>query len=82
MDGNKYFLDTNIVVESLRGNTNVVAYLKKNKNFVIPAIVFGELNFGVENAKQFKKHTKQLKDFTADVEIVKIVGDTKNSLGK
>lgn len=52
MDGNKYFLDTNIVVEFFRGNTTVIAYSQKNINFVLPVIVFGELYFGVKNAIQ------------------------------
>jgi len=82
MDGNKYFVDTNIIVEFLRGNPNAITYLQKNRNYLVSTIVFGELTFGVENAAQYVKHTKQLKDFMVDVEIIKIDGETAKFYGK
>jgi len=72
MDGNNCFLDTNIVVEFLRGNIQVINYLEENRNFVISAIVLGELEFGVQNAKQYVKHTKQLKDFMIGVQVINL----------
>ena len=82
MDGNKYFLDTNIIVEFLRGNQLVINFLKQNTNYIVPAIVYGELIFGMENAKQFEKHTKQLQDFITNVQIIPIDSDTSKYYGK
>ena len=82
MDGSNYFLDTNIIVEFLRGNPNAIAYLQKHTNFIVSAIVLGELSFGVENAKQFEKHIKQLDDFIVGIEIIKIDAETAITYGK
>ncbi len=82
MDGSSYFLDTNIIVEFLRGNVAVANYLAENKSFVISAIVLGELEFGVQNAKQYVKHTKQLKDFMVDVQVVHLDEITAVFYGK
>lgn len=82
MDGNSCFLDTNIIVELLRGNSRVSSYLAENKNFVISAIVLGELEFGVQNAKQYVKHTKQLKDFMVGVQVISLDQQTAVLYGK
>jgi tRNA(fMet)-specific endonuclease VapC len=82
MDGNSCFLDTNIVVEFLRGNIQVINYLAENRNFVISTIVLGELEFGVQNSKQFVKHSRQLKDFMTCVEVIKLDKETAFSYGQ
>ena len=82
MDGNSYFVDTNIIVDYLRGNNSVASYLAENRSFVISAIVLGELEFGVQNAKQYSKHAKQLQDFMVDVEVVHLDDKTAFFYGK
>lgn len=82
MVGNSCFLDTNIVVEFLRGNKLAINYLNENKNFVVSTIVLGELEFGVQNAKQHIKHSKQLKDFMVGVEVIKLDKETANYYGQ
>lgn len=82
MGGNSYFLDTNIIVEHLRGNSSVSSYLVENNSFVISAIVLGELEFGIQNAKQYEKHTKQLKDFMDGVQVIHLDEKTAVFYGK
>ena len=82
MAGNNYFVDTNIVVEFFRGNKKVINYLNENKNFIISAIVLGELEFGVQNAKQQQKHSNQLRDFMVAVNVINTDKETSVLYGK
>ena len=82
MDGNSFFIDTNIVVEFFRGNKKVINYLNENKNLIISAIVLGELEFGVQNAKEHQKHSNQLRDFMIGVNVINIDKETAVWYGK
>lgn len=89
MDGNKHFLDSNIIIDLFRGNNEIEAFLKQNNSVSVPVIVVGELLFGVENALNPNKHFKQVKDFlfdfktvNVDEETAKIYGEIKAKLKK
>ena len=82
MAGNSYFIDTNIVVEFFRGNETVINHLNDNKDFAITAIVLGELEFGVQNSKQHRKHSEQLRDFMMGVDVINIDKETAVWYGK
>ena len=70
MVGNSYFIDTNIVIEFFRGNKKVISYLNENRDFAISTVVLGELEFGIQNAKEHQKHSNQLRDFMVGVNVI------------
>ena len=82
MAGNKYFLDSNIIIDLFKGNKDIKEFLNENTFVYIPVIVIGELLFGAENALYPEKHFKQVKDFLVDFEIVKIDFETSKYYGK
>ena len=57
MNGNKsLMIDTNIVVEILKGNLEVRKIIDENYEVFIPSVVLGELMYGCYNSKNPKKH--------------------------
>lgn len=90
MDGSKYFVDTNIIIDLFRGKSEVVDFIKENTDFSVSVIVLGELVFGAENSSQFEKHVAQINSFidncssivNVDLETSIIYGKIKSELKK
>lgn len=89
MDGSKYFLDSNVIIDLFRGNKEIKEFIKEDNFVFVPVIVLGELLFGAENALNPNKHFKQVNDFildykifNIDLETAKIYADIKAKLKK
>jgi tRNA(fMet)-specific endonuclease VapC len=89
MIGNKFLLDTNIVIEVFEGNTEIADRLNKLSNFFISVVVLGELYIGVNRVVNKAKHLKKLNDFLEmcivlpiDSNIAKQYGETVAALYK
>jgi tRNA(fMet)-specific endonuclease VapC len=82
MTGNKNLLDTNIIVDFLRGRSYEKQFLEQSNIFFVPAIVIGELVFGAEYSSQPEKHYKQFNDFIKGKKIINVDQDTAIVYGK
>jgi tRNA(fMet)-specific endonuclease VapC len=76
MVGNKYFLDSNVVIDLFRGNKKTLEFIQQDNFILVPVIVLGELLFGAENSLNPTKHYKQVNDFISDFEIINIDKET------
>ena len=63
MTGNKYLLDSNIIIEIFDGNKAIADKISKLATFYISAIVLGELYIGVNRVTNKTKHLKMLNNF-------------------
>lgn len=82
MAGNKYLLDSNVIIDLFHGSKEIKEFIIQNSNISIPVIVLGELLFGAENTLNPLKHFKQVNDFLIDFEIIKIDEETATYYGK
>ena len=62
MIGNKYLLNTNIIVEIFKGNKIIAEKVNKLSEFYISAIVSGELFVGTNRVINKDAHLKRLND--------------------
>ena len=76
MDGNKYFLDSNIIIDLFHGNKEIGTFITQKKAIAVPVVVLGELLFGTENSLNPNKHLNQVNDFLLDFNIINIDQDT------
>jgi len=77
-----YMLDTNIVVDIFRGNIKTMEKLPFFDEFVISAVVFGELVYGAENSQKKEKHFKQIIDFSNISNLIAVSEQTAIAYGK
>lgn len=63
MTGNKFLLDTNIIIEVFDGNTAIADKINKLQGFYISTIVLGELYIGINRVANKAKHAKKLESF-------------------
>lgn len=82
MTGNKILLDTNIVIEVLKGNKIFADKIVRLPGFYIPTIVLGELYTGINRVTNKAKHLKMLADFLTLCRIVHIDATTSRLYGE
>jgi tRNA(fMet)-specific endonuclease VapC len=89
MTGNKFLLDTNIIVAWFNGELSIADKIDKAKEVHIPIIVVGELYYGAANSIQIEKNIKNIQNLTnryhvlqVDIETTKYYGDIKAALRK
>ncbi len=63
MTGNRFLLDTNIVIEVFEGNNEIAEKINILPEFYISVVVLGELYIGVNRVVNKAKHLKKLEDF-------------------
>ncbi|MBO9595152.1 MAG: type II toxin-antitoxin system VapC family toxin [Niabella sp.] len=63
MTGNKYLLDTNIIVEVFGGDKELAEKIDKLSVIYISSIVAGELYTGINRVKNKSRHLKKFEDF-------------------
>lgn len=63
MTGDKYLLDTNIIVEIFGGNKEMADKVHNLPVFYVPSVVLGELYTGINRVTNRAKHLKSLRDF-------------------
>ncbi len=62
--GNKtYLLDTNIVINLLKGQKKIADEISKAQAIYLPVPALGELYFGAENSIRKEYHIKQINSF-------------------
>ncbi len=87
MSGNKYLLDTNIIIDLFIGNQETKQQIQQLEIPIVSAITIGELFYGAEKSQQKPKHIKQVNEFVEicvilDINIAttRIYGTIKNAL--
>lgn len=60
MTGNKFLLDTNIIVSWLNGETEIADKIDHAEEIHIPVIVLGELYYGAMNSTQVQKNLNEI----------------------
>ena len=81
MIGNKFLLDTNIIVAWLSGETNIASKIDKAKEIHIPVIVLGELYYGALYSTQVEKNIQQIKNIIVIYNILTIDEETTIAYG-
>ena len=81
MIGNKFLLDTNIIVAWLSGETNIAGKIDKAKEIHIPVIVLGELYYGALYSTQVEKNIQQIKNIIVIYNILMIDEETTIAYG-
>ncbi len=82
MTGNRYFLDTNIVIEVFSGNKAVADKINEIPPFCISSVVLGELYIGVNRVINKSKHLKKLEAFLDLCTIIDIDATTSRFYGE
>jgi len=62
MTGNKFLLDTNIIVAWLNGDSAIANKIDKAAAVYLPIIVVGELYYGAMHSTRIQKNVKKIKD--------------------
>ena len=84
-----YLVDTDWIIEYLRGNSKIVSILQKlfDTGLFVSAISVAELYEGVHASKNPKTHEESLRDFLSgvvilgiDIEVCKIFGKLRHEL--
>lgn len=72
--GKKYLLDTDIVVELLRRNTQIIDHIKavKMQNCYISEITVAELYFGAAKSGKFEHHAKDVDTIMSKFKVIPI----------
>lgn len=84
VSGSEYLLDTNIIVDFFKGDSNVIEQLSVREIFV-PSIVVGELYFGAYASSFVNNQAKRLSEIAYFVEkytVLKISRDTSDHYGR
>lgn len=58
-----YLLDTNIVIDLLKGEENIANQIDKSTGVLLPVFALGELYLGAENSNRRQFHFDQINAF-------------------
>ena len=82
MTGNKYLLDTNIVIEIFDGNREVADKVSALPTLYISSVALGELYIGINRVTNKSKHLKKLTDFLELCTILEVDATTAKFYGE
>jgi len=78
----KYLLDTNILIALFSNEGAVVDRLANINDFLVPAIVMGELYFGASKSSRSKENLMSLELFENNVKVLNCDSGTAKFYGK
>lgn len=67
-----YLIDTDICIEFLRGDKDIIKFFSDKKDLFISIITLSELFFGVYNSGNQRRHKKALHSFLGYVEVIDV----------
>lgn len=82
MIGNKYLLDTNIIIAWLQGEIAIADKIEKAEEVHIPIIVVGELYYGATFSTQVKKNIQEIEKVTRNYSVLLVDEETAINYGK
>jgi len=74
----KYLLDTNVIVDLLRGKSSIDDYILE-KGAAISVITLSELYYGANKSNNLEKHLNQIENITSDFDLDLVDFDKKAS---
>lgn len=75
----KVALDTNVVIEIMRGNSKVIQQIEDFQLFCVPVTVCGELLFGVYNSLRSESELQKYHRFMSTAEVLEVnIGVVEN----
>lgn len=77
-----YLIDTDICIQFMRNEKNVVDLISRLDNINISIITLSELFFGIYNSKNVERHKKALADFLTNVSVLNVDFSVANNFGK
>lgn len=72
MTGNKVLLDTNIISDWLKGNTEIADKIDEKEEVYIPAIVVGEMYYGAQYSSQVEKNIENILRLTERYQVLHV----------
>jgi tRNA(fMet)-specific endonuclease VapC len=81
MSGN-YLLDSNIVIDIFRGDSETIARVKKINTVYLPVIVIGELYYGANKSNQTPKRVLEIEQLERTVIILDVTKSTARIYGE
>ena len=63
MTGNRFILDTNIVIDLFQGSQNIADHIQQAEAILLPAPVLGELYIGAEKSQRTDYHLSLIEKF-------------------
>ena len=81
MTGNKFLLDTNIVVGWLKGETAIADKIDQAKEIYIPVVVLGELYYGAMYSSQVQRNINEIKRVISHYNVLLVDEETANNYG-
>ena len=82
MTGNRYLLDSNIIIAIFKGNKSFAEKISNEEVIFLPCIVLGELYTGVNRVLDKNKHLKILSEFLQLCKVVNIDSTTAKFYGE
>ena len=76
MIGNKFLLDTNIIVAWLKGEVSIADKIDKAKEVHLPIIVVGELYYGALYSTHVQKNIIDIQSITSHYNVLQIDEET------
>lgn len=77
--GNKiYLLDTNVVIDLMKGQQNIADEISKSKQVFLPVFALGELYLGAESSKRKQHHIDQIHSF---LKIITVLNTSDKTAG-
>lgn len=76
MTGNKFLLDTNIIVAWLKGEVSIADNIDKAKEVHLPIIVIGELYYGALYSTHVQKNITEIQKITSHYNVLQIDEET------
>ena len=71
MTGNRVLLDTNIVIELFKGESQILVYLEKQEIVYLPFAALGELLLGAYRSANTEKKLNEIKKFLSECNVLK-----------
>ncbi len=82
MAGNRFILDTNIIVAWLNGDEDIAVKIDKADSVSIPSIVAGELFYGAFNSTHVQKNLVKIQSLLTNYNLVKCDVETALAYGR
>jgi tRNA(fMet)-specific endonuclease VapC len=77
----RYLLDSNIVIELLRGDQAVQARLASEPETFVNVVVLGELYFGARKSQHVDRNVERIEEFAGNVSILGCEHETSRRYG-
>jgi tRNA(fMet)-specific endonuclease VapC len=79
--GGRYLLDTNVVIELLRGNEGVKTKLASEPEAFVSVVVLGQLYFGARKSRNVERNVERIEEFVTTISVLGCEHETSRRYG-